>query len=166
MLKEQEKVIYTIGTSNRTLEEFIRILKLYRIEILVDVRRFPTSKFEHFKKENLKAEIGKAGIRYHYLGEELGGYREGGYLEYVKTEKFANGLEKLVKIASKGRTALMCCEKFPWKCHRRFIGYELIKKGWKVMHVIDKDRVWIPKGKAEMLDDKVKFLQFDLKRKI
>jgi uncharacterized protein (DUF488 family) len=139
-----EKVIYTIGSSRRTEEEFIEILRAYDIAILVDVRSFPRSKLEHFSKENLLKSLEEGGIRYIYLGKELGGFRKGGYELYTHTEDFSSGILKLEEIASQGKTIFMCTERFPWKCHRRYISRELNSRGWKVIHIIEKDRVWVP----------------------
>jgi len=47
-------IIFTLGTSTHGKEGFIELLKHYRIETVVDVRSFPQSRFEHFKKENLE----------------------------------------------------------------------------------------------------------------
>jgi uncharacterized protein (DUF488 family) len=71
--------IYTLGISNRTLEEFLEILKIYSIQTVIDVRRWPTSKwFEDFKKENIQKILEERNIKYFHF-EKLGGYREGGY---------------------------------------------------------------------------------------
>ena len=71
--------IYTLGTSNRSIKEFLEILKSYQIQIVIDVRRWPTSKwFEHFKKENLEKILSENNIEYLHF-EKLGGYRTGGY---------------------------------------------------------------------------------------
>jgi uncharacterized protein (DUF488 family) len=144
-----EKTIYTIGSSRRTEEEFIETLRAYNIESLVDVRSFPKSKLEHFARENLSDILKDSGIEYIYLGRELGGFRKGGYEAYTETEGFHSGVEKLEEIASRKRTVFMCAERFPWKCHRRYISRELNHRGWKVIHIIENDRVWIPKQKKE-----------------
>jgi len=137
--------IFTLGTSNRTFKEFLEILEKYQIKVVVDVRHFPTSKlFPHFKKENLKKLLEKEKIKYFHL-EKLGGYREGGYEKYMETKDFKEGLEKLMEIAKREKTAIVCAEKFPWKCHRAFISQALEKKGFKVIHIIDKERIWEPK---------------------
>jgi len=137
--------IFTLGTSNRTFEEFLEILKKYEIKVVVDVRHFPTSKlFPHFKKENLKNLLEKEKIKYYHL-EKLGGYREGGYEKYMETKDFKEGLEKLMEIAKKEKTAIICAERFPWKCHRAFISQALEEKGFKVIHIIDKEKIWEPK---------------------
>ncbi|RKY29766.1 MAG: DUF488 domain-containing protein [Candidatus Omnitrophota bacterium] len=134
--------IYTIGTSNRSIEEFINILKSYGIKNVVDVRRFPTSKFSHFKKENLEKYLENEGIKYIYLGDLLGGYRKEGYEKYMETEEFEKGIERLKKIAEKQLTTIMCSERFPWRCHRRFISKKLKLSGIEVVHIIEKNKIW------------------------
>ena len=133
--------IYTLGTSNRTIEDFIGILKEYGITIVIDVRRFPTSKFPHFKKENFQKHLKKNKITYLYLGNELGGYRKNGYERYMETEEFKKGLRKIIEVSEKGNVAIVCCEKFFWKCHRRFIAEELKKEGKRIVHIIEKNRI-------------------------
>ena len=137
--------IYTLGTSNRSAEEFLEILKEYRIQIVIDVRRWPTSKyFFHFKKENLEKILEENNIEYFHF-ENLGGYREGGYQAYTKTKEFKEGLKELIKIAKSKNIALICAEKLPWKCHRAYISRALEKKGVEVIHIIDKEKTWQPK---------------------
>jgi uncharacterized protein (DUF488 family) len=131
--------LWTIGHSNRSLEEFLELLKEHRIKILVDIRRFPTSKIEHFKKEKMEEWLQKNDIEYIWLGEELGGYRYGGYKKYMKTKSFKNGIEKLLEIAKMKRTCIMCMEINPKYCHRRFISNYLERKmDIKVIHIIKK----------------------------
>jgi len=127
--------IFTVGHSNRTVEEFIKILKEAGVEVVVDVRRFPRSKFEHFNRENLQSILKKNGIEYYYLGEKLGGFRKGGYENYTKTEEFNEGIEELIKIAREKPTAIMCAEKLVFRCHRRFIAKRLEELGFTVMHL-------------------------------
>ncbi len=136
------RTIYTLGTSILSQEEFINLLKLYRIKRIIDVRRFPTSRWEHFKKKNLQEILKKEGISYLYLGKELGGFRKGGYQEYMKTDFYRQGIEKLERSATSNFTAILCAEKVPWRCHRQFIAKTLSKKGWRIVHVIDQKRVW------------------------
>ncbi len=143
--KMKKKQIFTVGTSTRTFREFLECLKAYQIESLVDVRSFPTSRLGHFKQENLRKLLEEAGISYIYLGKELGGYRKGGYEAYTQTSDFKEGIRRLENVVRKGKFAFFCAERFPWRCHRRFIALELKKKGWEVVHIIEKDKVWIPK---------------------
>lgn len=137
-----EKTIFTLGTSNRTLEEFVQLLLTNLIEMVVDVRSFPTSKIPHFKREVLSQYLGEKGLGYYYLGKELGGYRKGGYESYMQTYDFLRGVELLERMASRCRCAIFCAERLPWRCHRRFIGRSLQERGWKVVHIIEEGRVW------------------------
>jgi len=137
------KEIYTIGTSTRSLEEFIEILKNYKIKIAVDVRSFPKSKrFPYFNKDELSKSLELHGIKYVYLGKELGGFRRGGYEKHMETDEFKKGIEILENLAQKEKTVFFCCEKLYFKCHRRFISLALLQKGWKVYHIIDKNRIY------------------------
>jgi uncharacterized protein (DUF488 family) len=138
-------IIYTLGTSTRSEEEFVELLRHYRIETVVDVRSFPQSRFEQFKRENLEKILEGQGFHYVYLGKELGGFRKGGYLAYTKTTPFQEGIAHLERVGRVSITAFICAERFPWKCHRRFIASSLEERGWKVEHILEKGRVWRPK---------------------
>ncbi len=142
---DQERLIYSLGTSHRTILQFLTLFKEFQLDVGVDVRSFPTSRFPHFSREALEDFLRSKGYSYIYLGRELGGFRKGGYLEYMKSECFQTGLEKLEEIGKYRRTAFFCSERFPWKCHRRWIAEALVRKGWKVVHIIEPNRVWIPK---------------------
>lgn len=139
------KIIFTLGTSNRSAQEFVELLRDFGVEVVVDARRFPSSRFEHFGQERMADFLGQAGMAYFYLGDELGGFRRGGYEEYMETPEFMSGLKKLEEIAGKKRTAIVCAERFPWRCHRRFIARELEKRGWSVDHILEKGRIWRPR---------------------
>jgi len=148
--------IYTLGTSNRTIENFLEILKFYQISQVVDVRRFPTSKwFLHFKKENLEKILKENKIKYFHF-EALGGFREGGHENYTKTEEFKKALKELTLLAKKENTVIICAEKFPWKCHRFFIAkalenQALENQGFEVFHILEKEKIWNPqKEKKEI----------------
>jgi uncharacterized protein (DUF488 family) len=137
-------IVYTVGTSTRTKEEFIELLRHYHLATVVDVRSFPQSRFEHFDGESLAKLLSEVTIEYVYLGKELGGFRKGGYRAYTQTSAYQAGIHKLDEIAQNGSTAFMCAERFAWKCHRRFIASTLEQRGWNVLHIIDKGRVWNP----------------------
>jgi len=140
--KAMKKTIYTIGSSTRNAEEFLEILKHYGIRCLIDVRSFPTSKFEHFKRERLKDLVERKGMGYIYLGKELGGYRRGGYEAYMKTDDYLKGIERSEEIGEKNSSAIMCAERLPWRCHRRFISQSLKERKWEVVHILEKDKTW------------------------
>lgn len=139
------KKIATIGTSDRKPGEFIEVLQHHGIQLLVDIRRFPTSRFSHFNKENLEKLCHNNKIDYLWLGDLLGGYRKEGYEAYMATNTFLDGLAQLESRAGAQATAFCCAERFPWKCHRRFIAQELHNKGWEVFHIIDRDKTWNPR---------------------
>ncbi|MBI5188404.1 MAG: DUF488 domain-containing protein [Nitrospirae bacterium] len=139
------KKIYTLGTDRRNEEDFVEILFAYQIKSLIDVRRFPKSKVPIFTRENLAPLLNQEGIGYYFLGAELGGFRKGGYIEYTLTDDFKRGIAMLESIALAKTSVIICAERFPWKCHRRWIARELHKRGWEVEHIIDKGKVWVPK---------------------
>jgi len=150
------KRIFTIGHSNRKAEEFVELLIRNEIEILTDVRRFPTSKFPHFKGEYLRQILSESGIEYYWF-PTLGGYRkkimddspnkaiksEGfrNYADYMLTEEFKTAIEELQEIAVLRPSAIMCAEKLYWRCHRKFISDYLAMKGWKVIHILNDRKV-------------------------
>ncbi|MFO8009405.1 MAG: DUF488 domain-containing protein [Dehalococcoidia bacterium] len=131
--------VYTLGTSTRSPEEFVELLKHHSIKEVVDVRRYPGSRFEHFRKENLARLLRNNSIDYIPLGEYLGGHRKGGYEAFMKTETFREGIARLEEIATGATTAIICAERLPQKCHRRFIASELKSRGREVFHIIDAD---------------------------
>jgi uncharacterized protein (DUF488 family) len=131
-----EKIIFTLGTSNHTLEEFLQLLRTNAIEMVADVRSFPTSKFPHFKKEALSQSLAENGLGYLFLGKDLGGFRKGGYEAYTQTLDYLRGVELLERLASRCRCTILCAERLPGRCHRRFIGRSMQERGWKVWHII------------------------------
>jgi uncharacterized protein (DUF488 family) len=137
--------IFTLGTGTRSEEDFVEILLAYGIAALIDVRSFPKSKTPCFTRENLEQLLREEGIAYHFLGRELGGFRKGGYEAYTLTDEFMRGIEKLEAIARERLSVFICAERFPWKCHRRWIARELHRRGWTVEHIIEKGKVWVPK---------------------
>ena len=144
------KKIFTLGTSNRNFQEFTDILNHYGIQEVIDVRRFPTSKLECFKRENFERELKELGFSYIWMGEELGGYRSPNYQAYVSSEEFKEGLRKLIRRALIKRVAIVCAEAFPWRCHRRFISTALTNKGWQVIHILGIAKEWKPKKQKEL----------------
>ncbi|HVC97455.1 MAG TPA: DUF488 domain-containing protein [Pirellulales bacterium] len=148
--------IWTVGHSTRTIEELIDLLRHVQIEILVDVRHFPGSRrFPHFNKPELHDTLAAAGIRYEHL-VELGGRRPvrpdshngawrnasfRGYADYMETGPFRDGVDRLMKIARAGRTAIMCSEAVWWRCHRSMIADDLKARGWQVFHILGANKI-------------------------
>lgn len=131
--------VWTIGHSNRSAMYFMGLLREHKIEVLVDVRRFPTSKVAHFKKEQMKRWLRDYGVEYVWLGKELGGYRKGGYEIHMKTELFGAGMKKLLEFAREKRVCVMCLEPNPRYCHRRCISAQLERRGAAVVHILKKE---------------------------
>jgi uncharacterized protein (DUF488 family) len=133
----QRGPIYTIGHSNRTGDEFVAVLEYYRIQRLVDVRVRPRSRFPAFKGDALAVLLREHGIEYVWLGDLLGGFREGGYGAWMGTVEFRRGLERLEAMGEEKATAFMCAEREPTNCHRKYIAAALKERGWTVRHLIE-----------------------------
>jgi uncharacterized protein (DUF488 family) len=144
--------IWTIGHSTRTLGEFLDLLTVNAIEAVADVRRFPASRrHPHFDQDALRTSLLGAGVEYVPL-PELGGRRRPrpdshntawrnesfrGYADYMETEGFRAGIERLLELVRRRRTAVMCAEAVWWRCHRSLIADCLKAAGVSVRHIID-----------------------------
>ncbi len=129
--------VFTVGHSNRSLEDLIALLREAGVQMVVDVRRFPGSRrWPWFRKEDLKAGLEAEGIRYVWLGGTLGGYTRPPYPEYMTTPAFRQGLEALEQLAREAPVAILCAEKDWRRCHRRFIAQALAARGWQVVHLL------------------------------
>jgi uncharacterized protein (DUF488 family) len=138
MPSKVSKSIFTVGHSTLSAKIFLELLAVYDIQMVVDVRRFPGSKKNpQYQKKYLNKYLLQAGLNYHWLGEQLGGFRTGGYFDYMKTNDFQNGIAELEDIALGAKTAVMCAEKLYFRCHRRFIADELVRRSWRVIHIVD-----------------------------
>jgi len=151
-----ERIIYTIGHSTRSIEEFIALLQANEVAVLIDVRNFPGSKrYPHFNKEALESSLPKSNIQYIHM-KELGGRRKPepnsintrwrhtafrGYADYMQTDVFQNAMQQLEDIALKHTTAYMCSEAVWWSCHRSLISDRLKINGWKVLHIMSEDKL-------------------------
>ena len=133
--------VWTIGHSNRSVERFVSLLGEHKIQTLIDIRSFPTSKVEHFRREEMEHWLPEHGIEYVWLGKELGGYRRGGYEAHMKTRLFKSGVKRLLEFAKQRRVCVMCMEKNPKYCHRRFLTAHLEKTGVKVIHILNKGQI-------------------------
>ncbi len=140
-------VVFTIGHSTRTAEEFVALLRAHGITRLVDVRTVPRSaRNPQFNRETLPHTLAEAGIEYAHL-KGLGGLRHPqkdsvntgwrnasfrGYADYMQTEEFERSLTELMTMAQRGRLAIMCAEAVPWRCHRSLISDALLVRGFDV----------------------------------
>jgi len=133
--------IYTIGHSTRSLKDFIEIMKHYKIELLIDVRRFPSSKkFPWFNKDSLEKELNKNKIAYLHF-PKLGGFRKEGYEKFSRSEEFNDATDKLLELINGKNAVVMCAEILWWRCHRRYIANKLVSLGFNVVHVWNEKKV-------------------------
>jgi uncharacterized protein (DUF488 family) len=148
MHQPQPKQCYTIGYGNYPIDRFITFLQNVNIDVIIDVRSSPYSRFNpHFNRENLENSLHWSTIDYRYMGDKIGGrYLDPGLLfsdgtvDYRKvqdTEKFQEGITDVLSIISSGKTiTLMCAEKEPERCHRfALISPVLQAKGISVIHI-------------------------------
>lgn len=149
--------IWTVGHSTRSTDELISLLKENEINLLADVRAWPSSKrYPHFNKDALAESLNAHGIRYEHF-PELGGKRKSkpdsqntawrnvsfrGYADYMETEEFQKGIERLLDIAAEaGPTAIMCAEAVWWRCHRSLIADYLKARGVEVLNIFGTNKV-------------------------
>ncbi|MEX0611682.1 MAG: DUF488 domain-containing protein [Pirellulales bacterium] len=139
--------LYTVGHSNHSEEKFLDLLRQHGIEVLVDVRSRPSSRYNpQFNDSNLQRALEAAGIRYLFMGEELGGRpeeqelldEEGRALYHRMAESagFLSGIERLQRGVSEHRVAIMCSEEDPAICHRHLLVTRVISgRGIDVRHI-------------------------------
>ncbi len=148
--------LYTIGHSNLSFGQFVSLLKEFGIDLLIDIRRYPSSrKFPHFNRPALCEGLATEGIDYRWL-EALGGRRHSSpkeespnigltspgfrnYADYMATDMFRSAVNELLSVAAQSRTTLMCAEKLYWKCHRRILSDYLVSQGVEVIHILGPD---------------------------
>ena len=169
--------IFTIGHSTHELDAFIGLLP--GIRLLVDVRRYPSSRrFPWFNEPALAAALRNAGIDYEHAeelggrrnpaqGSANGGWRVGqfrGYADHMATPEFEAAVDRLV--AEQRRVCVMCAEAQWWRCHRRLLSDALVARGIEVAHidsrgkaephsptdfaVVEGDRVTYPPAQGEL----------------
>jgi uncharacterized protein (DUF488 family) len=147
-----KSVLWTVGHSTRTINDFINLLKTYNIELLADIRSYPGSKrYPHFNKNPLCVSLAGNHIEYLHI-PELGGRRKPAgvsthtewkntsfraYADYMDTDNFYKGITILKSISGVKRTAIMCAEALWWKCHRRLVSDYMFAYGSRVIHIID-----------------------------
>ena len=147
----RQPTIWTVGHSTRPIGEFTDLLRAHEICLLVDVRTIPRSRYNpQFNTETLAQSLREAGLQYRHL-PELGGLRKPkkdslndgwrnasfrGYADYMQTDKFQRALEELMVYGTGTRTAIMCAEAVPWRCHRSLIADALVARGCEVSHIL------------------------------
>jgi uncharacterized protein (DUF488 family) len=148
-------VLLTIGHSNRSIETFLDMLRGHNVELLVDVRTMPRSRYNpQFNRETLPGSLAAAGIDYLHL-PGLGGLRHPrkdsvntgwrnlsfrGYADYMQTPEFEQHLAELLREAEGRRVAAMCAEAVPWRCHRSLIADGALVRGIPVLHIMSAEK--------------------------
>ena len=144
--------LWTIGHSNRPLADFVALLARNQIESIADVRLLPGSRrYPQFDQDSLAASLADAGITYTHF-RALGGRRTkradsspnsawkvaafAAYADYLLTPEFRAAFAELKSLAETKRTAIMCAEALPWRCHRRLIADQFIAHGWHVWDIV------------------------------
>jgi uncharacterized protein (DUF488 family) len=143
--------MYTIGHSNRSLQEFVSLLTAHGIRQVIDVRTVPKSRHNpQFNGKRLASSLKKHDLRYVRV-ELLGGFRHvkkdskntgwrnlsfRGYADYMGTEAFNEGLAMLESLGRKSTSVIMCAEALPWRCHRSLIADALTKRRWDVRNIM------------------------------
>lgn len=166
-MEKNQEMCFTIGHSNHSIENFLEMLKKWKIEYLIDIRSIPYSKHtKQFNKEELIKQILKNGLQYRYLGNMVGGgiirfhnsSKNIPKLKELRTrEKFKSGIRILhTFILKKKKIALMCSEKDPFTCHRFFlVSYCLQKKDVKINHILYNGDIISNKALENKLKDSV-----------
>lgn len=146
-----EGAIFTVGHSTLPIEEFIALLHAYGIECLADIRTVPRSRHNpQFNGDALGHALEPEHIEYVPMSA-LGGLRHArkdspntgwrntsfrGYADYMQTGEFAEGLAKLIPVSRQKRTAIMCAEAVPWRCHRSLVADALSVRGIPVVEIL------------------------------
>ena len=150
---------YTIGHSNRTLDELVAMLRAVDITLLVDIRKMTRSRTNpQFNEATLPDALAAADIGYEHIAE-LGGLRGKSrdvpdalngfwtnrsfhrYADYALSPEFRAGLARLISLGEQQRCALMCSEAVWWRCHRRIVSDYLLARGETVLHIMGLNRV-------------------------
>jgi len=148
-------VIYTIGHSTRPGQELVALLREAGVDLLVDVRTVPRSRFNpQFNTDVLPATLGAAGIGYRHM-PALGGLRHRlkgappsrnglwrneafqAYADYALTPAFHAAFDELRGLADEHTCAIMCAEAVWWRCHRRIVTDYLLTAGEDVRHIME-----------------------------
>ena len=144
---------YTLGHSNHPAEAWIALVRQHQVEVVVDTRSSPQSKYvPQFDKELMHRSLEDAGVRYLFLGAELGGrpanpayYDASGHVLYSRLRedvKFQSAIDRLESGLVRFRVALVCGEENPAHCHRRLlIGRVLTERGHTMLHIRGDGRI-------------------------
>ena len=149
------RIVYTVGHSTRSAQEFVRLLAAHGVQRLIDVRTMPGSRHNpQFNHDALAHTLREAGIDYRHL-PGLGGLRKPradspnhgwrnrsfrGYADHMQSAEFLRDLQTVMDSAERSRVALMCAEAVPWRCHRSLIADALLVRGIECEELVAVDR--------------------------
>ncbi|MFF7363828.1 DUF488 family protein [Streptomyces sp. NPDC008125] len=139
-------MMLTIGHSTHHFSKFVELLRESGVTAVADVRSTPSSQFApQFNRGALEQGLKESGVKYVYLGKELGArtkdttcYVDGRvkYGRLARTPDFLDGIDRLMKGSAAERIAIMCTEGEPLNCHRTvLISQVLTQRGVSVKHV-------------------------------
>jgi uncharacterized protein (DUF488 family) len=129
------------------MEAWLALVRQHNIDVVVDTRSSPYSKFvPQFDREPIQRSLEGAGVRYLFLGAELGGrpanpayYDTTGHVLYSRLRddaRFQEAIARLETGIEKFTVALLCGEEDPAHCHRRLlIGRVLAERGHTMTHI-------------------------------
>jgi uncharacterized protein (DUF488 family) len=150
---------YTVGHSNRSIEEFVALLREVPIGRVVDVRKMPMSRANpQFNGDTLRDTLAEHQMSYEHMpalgglrrkvpdvSPETNGFWENrsfhNYADYALTASFQDSLDDLIREGRERRCAVMCSEAVWWRCHRRLIADHLIARGETVIHIMARGRL-------------------------
>jgi len=150
---------FTIGHSNRSMEEFVDLLREGEVAEVIDIRTFPRSRSNPaYNEDVLHAHLAPFQIAYERIAElggrrskskttppELNGFWDNqsfhNYADYALSEPFRHGLERLIELGRSRRCAMMCSEAVWWRCHRRIVADHLLARGEVVLHLMGRGRI-------------------------
>ena len=160
-------IVYSIGYTAFDIDDFIDVLKEYKIDVVIDVRSYPYSKrYPEYNRDKLSAQLKDNNIYYRNYDKEFGArqknkafYNKNGILDFdkfSKSDQFLEGIEKISYSMSKGYTfVLLCAEKRPITCHRTIlVSKAFFDRGYRVEHILENRRTISQEEINNMLLDK------------
>jgi len=178
-LTSMSETIYVIGHSTMPIERFLKILEAHSIEMLVDIRTIPRSRHNpQFNSDALRDSLAGAGIEYVHV-KELGGLRHSsknsvntgwrnlsfrGYADYMQTDEFEAGLDKLIRLGKSKKVAIMCAEGNPFRCHRSLVADALTIRGVQAVNIASQKsgRLHVLTSFAEVHGQKIRYIELQV----
>nr|WP_294849124.1 DUF488 domain-containing protein [uncultured Sphingomonas sp.] len=143
--------IFTVGHSTLPIERFIALMNDYEVRQVADVRTVPRSRFNPQYNADALAESlplhqiqyvpmpALGGLRHSHVGSPNGGWRNKsfrGYADYMQTDAFQTAVDQLIAMGREKRTAIMCAEAVPWRCHRSLVADALEVRGVEAIEIL------------------------------